>query len=319
MRLLTVTFIFILTVIALVFSCKHEPDISTMPQMCFNTQVLPIFQSNCAYSGCHDSHFEDGLILTDYTNIINAGITPGNAKNSKIYKVITDNYGNFMPPKNPLSEQQRQIIELWINQGAKNTICSDTATPPTAKLCFNQDVLPILLSNCAMSGCHDATTQAHGINLTNYSSIMAENELVIPNNPDNSKLIKVLAGGEDQMPPSGYSPLTQTQINILKTWISDGATNDNTCVCDTSDVTFAGVVAPIISSSCQGCHSGSSPSGGISLLSYTDIKAQMDNGKLWNSINIATGTLHAMPPSGKLSNCNISKIRIWKDAGAPNN
>jgi hypothetical protein len=311
--------------IFLFISCNKQPDISNIPDICFNTQVLPIFQTNCSYSGCHDINFGEGIVLTNYDNIYNAGIKPGDPKKSLIYKVTTENYGNYMPPKNPLSAQQRQIIEVWILQGAKNTICNDTTTPNDTipisdKLCFNQDILPILLSNCAISGCHDAITHQENINLSNYSSLMAINEMVIPNNPNNSKLIQSISpGAEEFMPPSPMTPLSQNQIDLLKRWINEGATNDNSCICDTVNITFTNVISPIISNSCKGCHSGSTPSGGITLILYNDIKAQIDNGKLWTSINLNTGQPKAMPPGGKLSNCKISQIRIWKDAGAPNN
>jgi hypothetical protein len=317
--------IVITSCIFLFLSCNKQPDISNVPDICFNTQVLPIFQTNCAISGCHDINFGDGIVLTNYDNIYNAGIKPGDPKKSLIYNVTTENYGNYMPPKNPLSIQQRQIIEVWILQGAKNTICNDTTTPNDTtpisdKLCFNQDILPILLSNCAISGCHDAITHQENINLSNYSSLMAINEMVIPNNPNNSKLIQsVSPGAEELMPPSPMAPLSQNQIDLLKRWINEGATNDNSCICDTVNITFTNVISPIISNSCKGCHSGSTPSGGIILISYNDIKAQVDNGKLWTSINLNTGQPKAMPPGGKLTNCKISQIRIWKDAGAPNN
>lgn len=322
MKFIFIRILFVFSMLFYLISCNKQPDISKIPDICFNTQVLPIFQNNCAMSSCHDVHFEDGIILTNYDNIYNAGIKPGDPKNSLIYKVITENYGNYMPPQNPLTLQQRQIIEIWIMQGAKNTICDTThdSIIPSDKLCFNQDILPILLSNCAISGCHDAITHQENMNLSTYSSLMSINGMVIPNNPNNSKLIQTISpGAEELMPPSPMAPLSQNQIDLLKRWINEGATNDNSCNCDTSNITYTNVISPIISNSCKGCHSGSTPSGGIALISYNDVKAQIDNGKLWTSINLNTGQPKAMPPGGKLTNCKISQIRIWKDAGAPNN
>jgi len=46
----------------------------------------------------------------------------------------------------------------------------------------------------------------------------------------------------------------------------------------------------------------------------------VNNGKLWNSINHLSGPSKAMPNSStKLSACNLRQIKIWIDAGAPQN
>ena len=68
----------------------------------------------------------------------------------------------------------------------------DTSTPCDAtKIYFQQQVLPILLSNCAMSGCHDDVTHKEGVVLTSYQKVMATSD-VRPGSPGNSKLYKVI-------------------------------------------------------------------------------------------------------------------------------
>lgn len=195
--------------------------------------------------------------------------------------------------------------------------------PPATSTCsadtvyFQQQVLPVFISNCAMGGCHDATSHKEGINLTSYSTIMAGG--IRAGNPGSSKLYKVIIEGS--MPPRPYSALTQDQINILNKWITQGAKN-NSCVdaaCDTANVTFTASVKGIITNKCQGCHSSSSPGGGYDLSTYNGIKAVVDNGKLWGSVNFLSG-YSAMPKGGtKLSTCELARIRKWIAAGAPNN
>ena len=69
------------------------------------------------------------------------------------------------------------------------TQIGDTSTPCDAtKIYFQQQVLPILVSNCAMSGCHDDATHKEGVVLTSYQKVMATTE-VRPGNPGNSKLL----------------------------------------------------------------------------------------------------------------------------------
>lgn len=189
---------------------------------------------------------------------------------------------------------------------------------------FEQEVLPIIISNCAKSGCHDAITHEEGLNLTSYTKIMSSG-IVKPNNPGGSKLIKVikLSGGEEAMPPYPNQKLTTEQINLLSKWISQGA-KDTSCVetyitCDTTAVSYSGFIAPLFSTFCAGCHSGGNPSGGILLNSYNGVKAVALNGRLLGAISWSPG-FKSMPDGGnKLTDCSISKIQAWINDGAPNN
>lgn len=88
--------------------------------------------------------------------------------------------------------------------------------------------------------------------------------------------------------------------------------------CDTTNVTFALSVKPIIDGNCKSCHSGSSPSGGVSIENYAQTKALADDGRLVNVIN-ATGGYPLMPQGAALPDCSIKTIEIWVAAGAPNN
>jgi uncharacterized membrane protein len=103
-------------------SCENTGvSADQMQEICFTEEVLPIFQNSCATSGCHDTNGESGYSYTDYNSIMKS-ITPGDADNSKAYKAITSTY-EIMPPGNPLSQNNRTIIRLWIEQGAKETTC----------------------------------------------------------------------------------------------------------------------------------------------------------------------------------------------------
>ncbi|GAB4335906.1 MAG: hypothetical protein OHK0038_13860 [Flammeovirgaceae bacterium] len=105
-------------------SCTHEPNIEALPEVCFEKEVLPIFQTNCAISGCHDATSkEEGYDFSTYESIISKGIEKGNASKSKVYKAMTTTTGEIMPPSGALPEAQRQLILVWIEQGAKNTTC----------------------------------------------------------------------------------------------------------------------------------------------------------------------------------------------------
>ena len=189
---------------------------------------------------------------------------------------------------------------------------------------FNIDILPILKSNCAFSGCHNAATAQDGVILESYESTMQTAD-VEPFDLDGGKLYEVITEDDEdkRMPQPPNAPLTSDQINLIAKWILQGAKNlecdPNSGGCDTENVSFSGFVQPVIQNSCQGCHSGNSPSGDIDLTNYQNIKVVADNGRLFGAISWANG-FENMPQGGdQLPQCTIDKIKSWIDAGAPNN
>ena len=87
--------------------------------------------------------------------------------------------------------------------------------------------------------------------------------------------------------------------------------------CDTTNVTYSGTIAPILSSNCTSCHSGGAPSGSITLTGYTNVQTIAASGALMNALK-GTG-VPAMPLSGSLSACKISQVQIWIRNGMLNN
>jgi len=187
---------------------------------------------------------------------------------------------------------------------------------------FNQQILPILTSNCAMSGCHNVQSHEEGIILDNYTNTRNTGKINL-SSPANSKLYKVLnETGGDRMPPAPMAALPVAQRALILKWIQQGALN-LTCDadCDTTNVTFSGSVMPLISLKCQGCHSGANPGGSVSLTNYAQVKATVTSGTLIGSITHAPGFKPMPEPVGsfKLPDCDIRKIQIWIGNGALNN
>lgn len=200
--------------------------------------------------------------------------------------------------------------------GGGNNPPEPSCSPDTVY--FQQAILPILVSNCAVPQCHDATSHQEGYVFTNYQNVM---KVVRPGRPRDSDLYEVITENDpdDRMPRPPRAPLTSNQIALIEKWIRQGALNNScTSACDTTDVRFATGIQPMLQTYCTGCHSGTNASGGINFSSYAGVKTQIDNGKLWAAIN-HTGP-RPMPLGGnKLSDCNIAKFGIWIRAGAPNN
>ena len=86
--------------------------------------------------------------------------------------------------------------------------------------------------------------------------------------------------------------------------------------CDTTNVTYATSIIPLLNNNCFSCHGSSTSSfgGGFNLQDTTVLRAQISSGQLYKSITYQS---HPMPPSGQLPNCPIVTVKKWIDAGAP--
>jgi mono/diheme cytochrome c family protein len=304
-------------------SCKHEiiiPD--NIPEICFEREVLPVFQNSCGITGCHDGSGESGYVLTDYYGISHS-VVSGKPYESPVYKAIIAKTGESrMPPDKPLTFASRMIIRLWIEQGAGLTTCPDTTSQPpeyvNPRACFSRDILPVLISSCAMTGCHDAITHKEGYIFAGYTTTL---KAVTPGNPAASKLYQVITttDGEERMPPAPMSRLTSAQIDSIAAWIRYGAL-DEFCgeTCDTvNPVIFSGTIWPVIKTYCTGCHSGTAPGGGVRLESYANVSAIAASGMLMNALR--GNGVPKMPPAGSLSTCRLRQFELWISNGYPNN
>ena len=204
-------------------------------------------------------------------------------------------------------------------QSGNEPVIQDPPCDPDA-IYFQQDVLPLLVSSCGQSSCHDAITHEDGIIIESYASIMNEDGLIEPFDPGNSDLIEVLyEDGNDRMPPLPNAALTDEQIATLTTWIEQGALNLSCSECDTTLVTFSSSIAPFIATTCSGCHSGGAPSGGVDLTTHALVSSAVSYSNLMACIRQEDG-FEAMPPTGAaLNHCEIRMFELWLEDGMPNN
>lgn len=184
---------------------------------------------------------------------------------------------------------------------------------------FQSDILPLLVSNCAIEGCHDVASHEEGIILSTYEYVMSSDVIEAGDASDSELYEKITDFGDDDiMPPPPNSPLTSAEINLLATWINQGAQNNYCSDCDTSSVSFSGTIFPIIDSYCTGCHDASTPSADMSLTTYADISFIAENGDLINSLNGSAGLVSMPYGSDELPQCLKDLIQAWIDNGYPN-
>lgn len=89
--------------------------------------------------------------------------------------------------------------------------------------------------------------------------------------------------------------------------------------CDTTNVTFSGVIVPILSNNCYSCHSNktaASSGNNIRLENYSDVQAYTP--KVIVSIK-QTGQYTMPKNGGKLKACSITQFDLWIRNGMHDN
>jgi mono/diheme cytochrome c family protein len=209
-------------------SCKHEPllqdDLNNNNNngsvVCFETQILPLFQTNCAKSGCHDANTQaEGLRFDNYNGIMDE-IVAGNPSEGDIMEAIVEEDPDKVmppPPAAQLTEEQIALLTVWILQGAQNTTGCNSSGCGSSIFTYSAGVAPIMQTYC--NGCHSAASPSAGIITSNYQGLS-----------DIAQSGK-LAGAINHS--IGYSPMPKngTMLDIcsrtkITKWIDDGFPNN---------------------------------------------------------------------------------------------
>lgn len=91
--------------------------------------------------------------------------------------------------------------------------------------------------------------------------------------------------------------------------------------CDTANMEYAADVVPILQGNCYSCHGTNTNSGsfGRVLEGYNNLKPYAESGTLIGVITHAQGFIPMPQNGGKLSECNINKIKSWIANGIQDN
>jgi hypothetical protein len=86
--------------------------------------------------------------------------------------------------------------------------------------------------------------------------------------------------------------------------------------CDTTNVTYALTIQPIITAKCAtpGCHTAGG-SGNGNFDTYSGVKSKVDNGSFINRTVVQMN----MPISAPLTACEMNQVKKWVQLGALNN
>ncbi len=93
------------------------------------------------------------------------------------------------------------------------------ATPPVE---FARDVAPIFVQHCIR--CHQPSNKKGDLSLATIADLSA-NGFIAPNDPEASYLLEVVtaANGEKPLMPKEGAPLSAREIEVMRSWIADGA------------------------------------------------------------------------------------------------
>lgn len=100
-----------------------KPDLANDPEgppqpVSYKGELAPLFNSNCALSGCHVSGSHKPYLTTDisYQQIVGGGyVNTAIPKESILYKMIYGEMSPYIP-----SESDKQKVYDWIRNGAPN-------------------------------------------------------------------------------------------------------------------------------------------------------------------------------------------------------
>ncbi|HOT27419.1 MAG TPA: carboxypeptidase regulatory-like domain-containing protein [Candidatus Ozemobacteraceae bacterium] len=174
-----------------------------------------------------------GTIVDSQTGI---GISAASVMTSPSTTTVkTDINGNFTIP-----DVQPGVYTVTANATDYNsnsiTVTVDNGLTATTNLTlvsmggsFSRNVLPILMVNCSIVGCHDDSTAAAGLRLNSYTSLMKGSRygaVIYPYDAQSSKLIKRIKGIETPRMPKNRSALSTADQGLLSNWINGGARNN---------------------------------------------------------------------------------------------
>ena len=224
----------------------------------FARQVAPILVNHCGQ--CHIKGAKGGVSMASFAALMKGPpegvvIFAGDTVGSRLVETIET--GDMPRGGGKVPADQLKIIKDWIAAGAafdgpSPTVpllqyAGSTAGPGSMAsagpqqpltvqrprgnetVSFSADIAPLLVANC--NGCHiDAMQTRGGLRLDTFAQMLRGGDsgpLLRPGNGDGSLLVRKLRGQEgDIMPAGGRPKLPDQAIQLISTWINEGAVLD---------------------------------------------------------------------------------------------
>lgn len=232
-----------------------KPETPTKPPegqmvVSFKDEVAPILVQRCGQ--CHIRDTKGGFNTATFAALMKGPpegvvIFAGDTIGSRLIETIET--GDMPRGGGRVTPAELKTLKDWINAGAKFDGDDPAApigggpapaTPVNMNLkvqmatgqetvSFAADVAPLLVDNC--NGCHlDAMQVRGGLRLDTFAQLLQGGDsgaIVSPGKSSESLLVQKLKGMVGQrMPSGGRPPLSEESIQLISTWIDEGATLD---------------------------------------------------------------------------------------------
>ncbi len=237
LRSIALTFVGVGSMAALLAGQAASPAPATVS---FARDVDPIFERSCR--SCHGDAMQMGnLDLRTRESAMRGGahgpvLTPANAEQSRLYRMVAGLELPAMPMSGSLSAQDVATLKAWIDQGARWDMA----------VSFARDVQPLFEGSC--SSCHGDTAQLSRFDLRSRESALrggARGSDILPGNAEGSRLYRRIAGLEQPSMPAQGTPLTAAQVAVVKQWIDEGAKWEAAAPSSTARASAAAALAAI--------------------------------------------------------------------------
>ena len=197
-------------------------------------QVREILERNCFE--CHGSPartIERDLEVLNHSMLVATGrdiVVPGSPTDSRLIQRIAD---GSMPPESDevrlprISEVELSILRTWIAGGAPNFPDEDPENLPAPVVWDSElarEVKRIFVTRCYE--CHKFDVAQGGIKILNHRLLLTVRKVVVPGQPDESELFRLISAAEDDaslMPPLPQKRLPATEVEAVRRWILAGA------------------------------------------------------------------------------------------------
>jgi mono/diheme cytochrome c family protein len=207
----------------------------------FRTEVAPILVEKCG--NCHVDRNRGNFSSATFEALDRSTrIAYGLPDDSRLIEVIVN--GEMPQGGLQVTAEELGVLKRWIQQGAKfdgadrnqnlrqligvaepRPATVPVVSRPTGKetVSFGLQIAPILVENCGQ--CHMVNNPRGNFSQVSFESLLrggGSGNSLVPGKPEESLLYRRIAAGE--MPPAGKLP--QSSIDLIKTWIVEGARFD---------------------------------------------------------------------------------------------
>ena len=218
---------------------------------------------------------------------------------------------------------------------------------------FTKEVAPLINEKCV--SCHGPAMQSGGLRLdtfANWKKGGKNGALLVQGNPQNSLLMGRMGTNDMNLRmPKNAAAIEKEKLIVIANWISQGAVFDGdgeetplstlktkkeadeieskikiVKPKGTEKVSFTRDIAPFMANLCVGCHSGNTPRGGLSLVTFHDMMKGGDSGQVVlpgepkekSRLYRLTGQLEPPKmPAGQalITRTNYNNLGTWFDEG----